>query len=286
MRKIVILLAGAGLAACGTGDGAAEDAPVGASVEAASLAFDGADYGDDKAAKAAHGDRMANVLLCRACHGPELTGSDMGQFDPELAGIYPPNLTISAARFDDAQLMTLLREGVHPTQDRVLMMPSKTYQHVADADLEAIIAYLRTLEPAGEEMPPTDPNPELAKAIEAGEFPTAAQEVAHYRGKYPVDLGEEHALGRYVATAVCADCHGSSLDGSDAFAPSLYDVGLAYDSASLTALLETGTAPEGRDVGLMGFIGAEMMGKLTENERGALVDYLMAAVEAGPPSGQ
>lgn len=278
MRNFAVLLAGAGLFACNQPDDGTT--PDGEEMTAAAMTYEGADYGDDEAAKLAHGERMANVMLCTTCHTAEMTGFNMGTFDPELDGIWASNVTLAAPNLSDEQLETLLREGVHPTKEAIYMMPSKVYQKLSQPDMDAIIAYVRSLEPTGEPTPDTVLNEGLAGAAAAGQFKTSAEEVAEYVDKHPPDPGKEYALGRYIATTNCADCHGHSLTGEGGFAPALSDVLPAYDEAALTKLLTTGAAPEGREPGLMSFIGGNVASHLTETERAALVDYLKALPEA------
>ncbi|MCM8557287.1 c-type cytochrome [Sphingomicrobium sediminis] len=273
MRGFVVLLAGASLFACAV-EQSNEDSLEGAVLEDAAVTFQGADYGDDEAAKVAHGERVSKVLLCTACHTPTLTGTHMGNFDPTLDGIWASNVTRAVPDLTDEQLETLLREGVHPTRDEIYMMPSKVYQKVSDADMAALIAYLRTLEPTGEPTPLTKLNPGLAEARAAGQYPTSAEEVPLYAGNHPPDPGEEYALGRYVATVNCADCHGPQLDGEDGFAPDLSQMVGTYSDAELVQMLTTGEAPGGRDIGLMSFIGANVTSHLTDEERADLVAYL------------
>ncbi|MBW0144672.1 cytochrome c4 [Sphingomicrobium clamense] len=278
MRKVALLLACASLFACSSESN--EPTETTEAVRPAAVTFDGADYGDDEAAKIAHGDRLASVLLCRGCHMPDLTGTDMGKYDPELSGVIASNLTRAVPELDDRALHMVLRKGTHPKRDDFWMMPSKIYQHVSDADMQALMAYLRTLEPAGEELPLTQLNEGLRAAHEAGEFPTVAEEVALHRETQPRDLGATHRLGRYVATTVCADCHGPALEGSGDFAPNLIDMAPMYGEEGLNALLTTGAGLDGRELDLMAFVGAELTSKMTDNERAALVAYLLSLSEA------
>ncbi|WP_265563706.1 c-type cytochrome [Sphingomicrobium arenosum] len=283
---IAMLMTTAALAACGTGEPEAEaGAPQGAEAQAASLAYDGADYGDDEAAKIAHGDRLASVLLCRGCHAPELTGTDMGELEPELAGVVASNLTRTVPKLDDEQLERLLREGVHPTRDEFWMMPSKIYQHLSAPDMAALMAYLRTLEPKGQELPLTKLNDGLVGAAGEGHFLEAKAEVAVHAEKTPLDLGERHAQGRYIAMTVCADCHGATLRGEEQFGPDFVDLAVAYDAAAIERLLATGQGVEGRELGLMSFIGANLTSAMTDIERKAVAAYLEAMVAAEADAG-
>lgn len=277
MKNVIVLLAGASLLACGKGTERAA-APEGAEVVEAAVTFDGADYGDDEAAKIAHGERLSKVLLCQGCHTPELTGIDMGEFEEPLAGITASNLTLAVPNFDDAQLEHFLRTGEHPTREPIWMMPSQIYQHLADADMAALIAYLRTLEPKGEALPLIELNEGLAAAAEAGEFKPIPEMVAEHAATTPADLGAEHAQGRYIGMTVCAECHGAGL--ADAEGVDLTAMAPMYGREGLTRLLTTGEGLEGRELGLMAFIGGELASQLTESERAALIDYLLAHAEA------
>ncbi|WP_309680240.1 c-type cytochrome [Polaromonas sp.] len=101
---------------------------------------------------------MDGVVACGNCH---VARGDKGQplFDKGLSGgmlfdepnvfkAYAANITPDAdtgiGKWTDAQLAKAIREGVRP--DKSLIgppMPIEFYRHLSDADLAAIIAYLR-----------------------------------------------------------------------------------------------------------------------------------------------
>ena len=281
MRVVIVPLAAVSLFACNQ---PADNAtlPEGADVTEAALSYDGADYGDDEAAKLAHGERLSHVLGCRGCHTPDLTGMP---FPPEeegfsSTGIWAPNLTRSLQDMDDAALRKLLTEGVHPTREQMWMMPSSIFQHLSDADVDALIAHLRTVEPTGEASPLPEPTESFMADVEKGIQRPILEEMAVYRDKAPADLGEAHASGRYVAMTTCAECHGPDLRGIPDFTPSLMDVGPMYDDAAFTRLLTDGTGMEGRELGLMALVGQRHFSYLTERERKAVIDYVHALAEA------
>ena len=69
-------------------------------------------------------------------------------FDEPPFKAYAPNITpdrdTGIGKWTDAQLVKAIREGVRP--DKSLIgppMPIEFYRHLSDADLAAIIAYLR-----------------------------------------------------------------------------------------------------------------------------------------------
>lgn len=287
MRKTVLLLATASLMACNRQAADATASPEGAEVTPAALSYDGADYGTDEAAKLAHGERLSHVLGCRGCHTGDLTGQP---FPPEeegfpASGIYASNLTQVLPTMDDAALRKLLVEGVHPTREKMWMMPSSIFQHLSDADLDALIAHLRTVEPKGEPTPLPEPSAAFLAEVKAGRQKPIAEEVVDFRNNTPADLGEPFALGRHIAMSTCAECHGSKLEGLPDFTPSLIDVAPMYDDAAFTALLTEGKGLEGRTLGLMALVGKGHFSYLTDRERKAVIEYVhaLADKEAGQP---
>jgi len=106
---------------------------------------------------------VRHVAACGNCHtplGPE--GPVPGQ---ELAGrfvislpefdAYAPNITPAAiGDWTDAELARAIREGIRP-DGRVLGPPMAfpLYRHISDADMAAIIAYLRSVPPVESDVP-------------------------------------------------------------------------------------------------------------------------------------
>lgn len=273
MTRFFVLLATASLCACGEGY---QDKPTNeeSALAPAALSYDGADYASEEA-KLAHGERLSKVLLCTGCHMEDLTGINFGEFDPTMDGIYASNITRVIPEMSDEQLRMLLVKGVHPTRDRLWIMPSKIYQHLSDADLDALIAYLRTVEPKGEPTPLPQLSAQAQAALAEGKLHDVAQEVAHHAKAKPVDLGQPHALGRHITMTVCAECHGAELEGTEDFAPNL-DIAGMYDEAALTRLLTTGEGLEGRELELMPLIAGPNLSHMTDTERAAVIGYVKA----------
>src|SRR6266536_577076 len=92
----------------------------------------------------------ASVATCIDCHGPTLGGKIFVD-DPALGRVIAPNLTRGrggvGATSADADFVRALRHGVDPSGKPLLVMPSDDYKHFSDADLGAIIAYVRSLPP-------------------------------------------------------------------------------------------------------------------------------------------
>ncbi|MES2903413.1 MAG: cytochrome c [Pseudomonadota bacterium] len=272
MRIAMIALAMLGLAAC---DRAADDASE-VPVKPAALTFDGADY-KDPAAKVAHGQRLAVVLSCTGCHGDNLQGKNVSADDPDYGDMNAPNLTLAMANYSDADFVRLMRQGVPKDGREFWFMPVESYQFLSDADLAAMIAYLRTFKPAGTQLPPIRKGKEFAEDIERG-FDNSVAQTAEYRAKPPVDLGPAHAKGRYIAMTSCTACHNGELQGYDGFTPSL-DIAGSYSAEELTRLLTTGEGKVKKNLGLMTSVGKDHFSKYTPRERAALVAYIKARVD-------
>jgi cytochrome c553 len=268
MRKIVIALALASAAACDR-DNTAQ--PPAAAMVKAELTFEGA-KAPGKAAMLAHGERLSHVLGCRGCHGKELVGKD-------FYGVPSANLTRDIHKLNDAQFVRALREGQRTDKRDMWAMPSEIFQHLGDADMSALIAYLRTLKPAGEATPPLPPfDAKTREEIASGKLKPASQWVRETKTKTPVDLGEGHALGRYITMVTCAECHGSRLEGVDKFTPDLIVAG-AYTREEFEALMTKGVPNGPRKLELMASVGKNRFSRMTRQERDAVYAYLKARAE-------
>ena len=169
--RVFTLLALAALAAC-------SKASHEATAMAAETAFDGAGVAD-AAARIAHGQRISVVLGCHGCHTDKLTGENIFDDAPQFGVMYAPNLTQFVPRHSDTQIEAILRTGVEPTRKDLWGMPSSVFQNLSASDMAALIAYLRSLRPAGELSPPPRISA-LAKKqfIDTGQVKPEAQFVA------------------------------------------------------------------------------------------------------------
>ena len=109
------------------------------------------------------GQYLAELTGCGHCHTPghflgkvdasrELGGSDVGFEVPGAGTFVGPNLTpdleTGLGKWTDSQIAAAIRNGVRP-DGRVLspVMPWPSYNYMSDADVQAIVTYLRTLKP-------------------------------------------------------------------------------------------------------------------------------------------
>jgi cytochrome c553 len=253
--------------------------------EPAAITFDGATV-TQAAAKVAHGERLTYVLGCRGCHRKDLQG-DTWDDDPKGYGVlWSSNLTRAIPAMTDAQLRDLLTKGVHPHRKELWVMPAELFQHLAPADINALIAHLRTLEPQGHPTPDPKPGPLVIKEIKSGKAETAETLVKERRDMLPFDAGPEFALGRYITEVTCAECHGPRLEGhqdEEGGTPNLIVAG-GYTRAEFETLLTKGVLPNGRKFKnpLMGQVAKSRFSHLTPHERDALFAYLKARAEQAP----
>ncbi len=275
MRASMILLVLASLSACDR-ESSESDQPT-APVVPAEITYDGADA-TDAAAKIKHGERLASAIACKACHGENLQGTNVTAEEPEIGDMNAPNITLLLAKYSDAELDQLVRHGVPKDGREFWFMPSETYQYLSDADFAALVAYLRTVKPAGEQLPPIRKGPKFLADVEKGLTTNARTTVARFRRSQPPDLGEQHAFGRYIAMTSCTMCHNSELQGYEDFAPNL-DMAGVYSAEELEVLLTTGKGKSKPDLGLMAQIAKSSLSQMTPRERAAVIAYVKARAE-------
>lgn len=242
------------------------------------IAFDGAQV-TNAAAKITHGERISWTLGCRGCHGPDLSGRNFTADEPRYGPLYASNLTLVVPRFSNSQVETILRTGMHPERGRVWVMPSEMFHPLAPDDLAALLAYLRSLPPSGQPTPPPQFSAQDRKDIASGEYRPATVMVAEAIKHPAADLGANYALGRYVASVSCTECHGSALAGKPGYTPNLIVAG-GYSRAEFERLITLGIPTGNRKLKpLMVDAAQTRFSHLTPHERDALYAYLKARAE-------
>jgi cytochrome c553 len=255
----------------------AEPAP-----KAAETTFDGAQV-NEAAAVLAHGERLTHVLGCTGCHGVHLEGTFFTRDEPQYGPLYASNLSVELPAFSDTQIEDVLRKGVHPERKTVWGMPSEIFQHLSAADMTALIAYLRSIKPVGKKLPPPQFSAQDKKDIAAGVYKPAVIGVRETKGVLPVDLGRQYALGRYITSVSCAECHGSKLEGKPddpvGRIPNLIVAG-GYTRDQFETLITKGIPVGGRRLNpMMSGVAQTRFTHLTPHERDALYAYLKARAE-------
>ena len=172
------------------------------------------------AAALERGERLA-AIYCAGCHGEDYGGTAFFN-DPALATVNAPNLTPgkggASSEFTDANWVLAIRHGVDPHEGKpLLVMPSKDLYYLSDADLGAIIAYMKGLPPVDKEWDEYKFTPMAQILLGIGAFGEAIPaEVIDHTGPRPVApaAGVTTTYGGYlVKTFGCATCHGKDLSG-------------------------------------------------------------------------
>jgi mono/diheme cytochrome c family protein len=158
------------------------------------------------------GDYLVNGLLtCGNCHTPKGPTGDIKdkafsgflEFDEPPFKVTAPNITqdkeTGIGNYTDAQLKTLLRKGIKANGIPVAMvMPSGFYEIMTDRDLNAVVAYLRTLKPVSNKVP--DP---IYKMAQGHPIPPGGE-----KPYTEAMFSDKVKHGFYLVTiAHCMECH-------------------------------------------------------------------------------
>ena len=229
------------------------------------------------------GQRLAHVNGCFGCHGDDLAGHLFVDniFIGRLSG---HNLTRVVPQYSDEQLTNVIRGGVKSDGTGNIFMPSHAMVRLADADVAAIVAYLRTVERRPDAAKDTSLGLLARALVVIGMIPIEPDIVD------PTQLGprerptEADALGRYVARTTCAMCHGLDLHGEEQVqSPNLFAILPAYSLADFRTLLATGIATGGRKLGLMTEMSQSALKYMSDDEVAAVYAYLSAPESATHP---
>ena len=160
--------------------------------------------------------------MCAACHSaslaaPNLAGKSSWISPPARLGA--PNLTSGAGgiggRYTAADWARTIRHGVRPDGTPLLFMPTANFYHLSDADLGAIIAYIKSMPPVDNQPPGSQIYPLGRALMVAGLLGLPAEEIDHSAPRIPAPPpGRTAEYGRYLTTiSTCRDCHGAEPFG-------------------------------------------------------------------------
>jgi mono/diheme cytochrome c family protein len=226
------------------------------------------------------GGRLALVHGCRGCHMKDLSGQWF-EDDFLIGRLAAPNLTEAAQKYSDAELVRLIRHGVRPDGKSVLAMPSEMFTPLTDADLGAIIAYIRSVAAVPGLSRTVQLGPMARFGLVTGQYEPSAVWVHKVdsvtaSGYYPV-ADQPNALGAYLARTSCTECHGLTLNGD--FGPNLR-IAAGYTREQFAHFFATGEAQGGRELPLMSVMARNRFSHFTDEEESALYAYLVARASA------
>jgi hypothetical protein len=216
------------------------------------------------------------------CHGPDFGAGKTTDGGP-IGIMAAPNVSNIVPAYSDGELGRLIRHGVKKDRHTVRFMSVHEFNWFNDADVVAVISYLRT-------VPPVD------RATSAMTIKTLGK-ILDRKGLIPIDIARridhEHIetgpppsptaeYGRFIAR-LCSGCHGESFGGGPIpGAPPDFPVplNLTPDATGLQGwtyedfehIAKTGVRKNGKK--LAEFMPIEAIANMDDVERHALWAYL------------
>ncbi len=169
-------------------------------------------------ASLAEGKRVFTTRGCSDCHNPDGSGKVMEEIPSFLGYIVPTNLTGGkggvGAVYKDTDWDRAIRHGLDPEGKPLMVMPSEEYAALDDVDTAALIAYLKSLPPVDNELPPSTIGPLGRVLLVTGGLSALPAEAIDHSAPHlaAVDRTVSVEYGAYLA-ATCTGCHGQSLSG-------------------------------------------------------------------------
>ena len=133
-------------------------------------------------ASLARGKYMFESRGCSECHGADGAGK-LFIDEPNGMRVWSPNISPGpgsvVAKYTEVDWVRALRHGVKPDKRPMLIMPCEDYNRLTDADVAAVVAYVRSLPPVKGEGARFE-LPLLVKALYAADIvPDAPQRIDH-----------------------------------------------------------------------------------------------------------
>jgi len=243
----------------------------------------------------ARGKYLYESRGCIDCHARDGAGRTF--IDDGTLLVRGPNITLGgpAGAYSAVDWVRSLRHGVAPSGKPLLIMPSEDYARMTDADLGAMVAYIRSLPVQagdGRELRLALP---VRFAYAIGVVRDAAEKIDHSLPlAQPAAEGDMLATGAYAAQ-MCQGCHGESFTGGKIpggppdwpaaanLTPVPGGAMQAYrDSAAFAAMMRSGKRPDGSEIRVMPF---ESLAELNDTELAAMYAYFRSLAPAGKPAG-
>lgn len=216
-------------------------------------------------------ERRARTMMCLGCHGA--AGRVLFEAD-NVGRLVAPNLTTKIPEYSDSELERLIRRGIKKDGIAAVAMPAATYANLADEDLAAIIAFMRSrsLLPDAEKRE-TEWGPLGRVALALNKIPYEADHVTTFNHSKvrPADLGA------YLVSTTCSHCHNLDSERDDGFGmktPPLKLMVASYTFDEFSAMFASGKGKGGRELGLMSQIAREEFSHFSNEERRAIYDFL------------
>lgn len=233
------------------------------------------------------GKYLFNSRGCVDCHGANGAGREFIN-DGKGLRLAGPNITPGegnvVARYTPQDWVRTVRHGVKPDGRPLFIMPSEDYNRLTDADLGALVAYVRSLPPVKGEAAVVELSLPVKLLYGFGAIEDAAQKIDHsLPPAQAIAEGVTAAHGAYVVN-MCISCHGPGLSGGKIpgappdwapaanLTPGEGGTMTRYkDAGQFVAMLRSGKRPDGTAVTVMPF---ESLRELNDVDAQALYAYL------------
>jgi mono/diheme cytochrome c family protein len=225
--------------------------------------------------------RALALSFCATCHLKTLTGGrDVGRvLSVPLGSFMSSNLTPAGqlGRWTDGQIFRAIRNSVDAGGRRLFIMSYTNASRLSDGDIQAVIAYLRSLPASGlpTVLPPDRLSLRGTVMLGAGLLP-AVRPVFGGVITSPA-RGRTFEYGEYILSYQdCRLCHGATLTGGapgqlGPIGPGLNMV-KRWKLEEFITTLRTGTDPRGHV--LTSAMPWRVIGLMDDDELGAVYEYL------------
>jgi|SoiMethySBSTD1v2_1073268.scaffolds.fasta_scaffold07026_2 mono/diheme cytochrome c family protein len=214
---------------------------------------------DSSPRSVARGEHLARTTAsCAECHGDDFGGGIIA--DNGGLRVIAPNLTRGAggavSGYRDQDWVRAILGGVARDGRPLLVMPSDDLRSLADEDVAAVVAYMKTVPPVDRSLPPSRATAMGKIVLGLVRPPILAAEVIDARAPRPrpVATGPNVEYGRYLIQ-MCAGCHGPKLEGGlkqGPGAPPAADISPAsmakWEYEQFVRLVREGKRRDGTDV--------------------------------------
>jgi mono/diheme cytochrome c family protein len=240
-------------------------------------------------ATVARGSYLVRAIgKCVDCHDNDLGGKLAVDAGP-IGQMWAPNLTSGsggmATSLTDADIIRSIRHGVGREGRKLLFMPSAVWPDMADDDVTAIVAYLRSI-PAVDRTVPAPVVKPLGRVLYlAGQLPMYEAELIDHDGPFhrvKPAAGPNAEYGKYLATiGGCVGCHGPGLSGGHVAgtppefkdAANITPTGIGhYSEADFFRAMREGKRPDGTTIDPFMPIAATKL--MTDDDTRAIWEFL------------
>lgn len=218
------------------------------------------------------GSYLVNTIMtCGNCHTPKGPNGDITDmafsgglsWDEPPFKVTAPNITqdkeTGIGNWTDADIKKLMRTSIRPNGVQIAaIMPTGFYGIITDSDMDAIVAYLRTIKPINH----TVPAPVYRFAAPPQMFPGAEKPYTEAM------LADPMKRGFYLATiGHCMECHTPMIKGQRDFATQLGRGGFEFPGPWGVSVSRNITSSKTKGVG--SWSDAELKRAITQGiERG------------------